>query len=557
MKRKIFWSMSLLSILAVLVTTLSISVLIYQEFYDNMQQDVRAEAGYLAVGVERDGLAYLESLEGQNNGTRLTWIDENGSVLFDNAVSPENMDNHLERPEVQQALHSGSGQEARLSLTVGEQNFYYALRLEDGTVLRVAKTVDSVYGMMLSAVPYLVVIVLTVVLLAMLLAKRQTRRIIEPLNDLDLENPLEDVVYEELSPLLRRIYKQNHSIEDGLKAMKAQQEEFQDVTDHMREGLLVLDNQGTVLSLNESASRMFRVSGEDAIHHNVLRVSRNETLQRTVEKALKGENGEGLMTLEGRSYQILANPVWTAGLLKGATLLLLDVTAKQEAEQQRREFSANVSHELKTPLQSISGYAELLKNGMVSPEDVPRFSEKIYKEASRLMTLVQDIINLSQLDEGGGGAEKQPVELLSIVQEIVGRFQEMADGKGVSLTVEGQPAVISGNRRILEEMVSNLCDNAIKYNRTGGSVRLQVRPEGNRVIFTVSDTGIGIPEESRSRVFERFYRVDKSRSKETGGTGLGLSIVKHGAQYHRAGLELSSELGKGTQVTVRFPRDER
>ncbi len=557
MKRKIFWSMSLLSILAVLVTTLAISVLIYQEFYDNMQENVRTEAGYLAVGVETGGLNYLDSLEGQSDGTRLTWINEDGTVLYDNAVSPENMDNHLERPEVQQALRSGSGQEARLSLTVGEQNFYYALRLTDGTVLRVAKTVDSVYGMMLSAIPCLVVIVLAVVLLALLLAKRQTRWIIEPLNEMDLENPLEDVVYEELSPLLRRIHKQNHSIEEGMRAMKAQQEEFEDITDHMREGLLVLDNQGTVLSLNESASRMFRVTAEEAVHHNVLRVSRNETLQRTVEKALKGENGEGLMTLEGRSYQILANPVWTSGLLKGATLLLLDVMDRQEAERQRREFSANVSHELKTPLQSISGYAELLQNGMVSPEDVPQFSEKIYKEASRLMTLVQDIINLSQLDEGAGGAEKQPVELLSLVQEIGNRFQEMAVSKQVTLTVEGQPAVITGNRRILEEMASNLCDNAVKYNRAGGSVKLQVKPEEKRVVFIVADTGIGIPEESRSRVFERFYRVDKSRSKETGGTGLGLSIVKHGAQYHRAELSLTSELGEGTQVTVRFPREAK
>ena len=555
MRKRIFRSMSLLSAAAILMTTLALSFLIYREFYHGMQEEVQTEAEYLSAAVEGQGLAYLERLGQPQGGHRLTWIDTDGQVLYDSEASPDDMDNHLERPEVQQALATGAGQEARLSDTVGQQNFYYALRLSDGTVLRVAKTVDSVFGMMLSGVSYLIAIVLAAVALALILANRQTRKIIEPLNDLDLEHPLDQVVYEELSPLLRRIDKQNHSIEEGMRAMKAQQEEFQELTDHMREGLLVLDNQGIVLSLNESASRMFRVSGEEAVHHNVLRVSRNDTLQKTVETALKGENGEGLMTLEGRIYQILANPVWTAGALKGATLLLLDVTERQEAEKQRREFSANVSHELKTPLQSISGYAELLQNGMVSPADVPRFSEKIYKEASRLMALVQDIINLSQLDEGGAGAEKQSLELLALAREIGGRFQEMAQAKQVTLTVDGRPARILGNRRILEEMISNLCDNAVKYNRPGGKVRVQVQPDASGVTLTVEDTGIGIPEESRSRVFERFYRVDKSRSKETGGTGLGLSIVKHGAQYHRAELRLDSQLGAGTRITVRFPRE--
>ncbi len=554
MKKRVFRSMSLLAILAIVVTTLAISILIYREFYQSMEDEVRSEAAYLAAGVEGQGVDYLNRIQQQYGDTRLTWIAADGNVLFDSAAEEERLDNHLERPEVQQALRNGTGQEARLSSTMGQQNFYYAVRLADGTVLRVAKTVESVFGMMVSGIPYLAGIVLCAVLLSLILARRQTQRIIEPLNDLDLENPLEEESYEELAPLLHRISKQKHSIEEGMQALQDQKKEFQDITDHMKEGLLVLDNQGSVISMNASASQIFQVAGEDAVHHNVLRVSRNEILQRAVEKALGGENGEGLMALRGRIYQVLTTPIWTEGSLKGATLLLLDVTERQEAEQQRREFSANVSHELKTPLQSISGYAELLKNGMVSPGDIPRFSEKIYKEASRLMTLVQDIINLSQLDEGGGGAEKQPVELLALAQEISSRFQEIAEQKQVQLAVSGRPGTISGNRRILEEMISNLCDNAVKYNRPGGRVEIAVRPEKRSVLLSVTDTGIGIPEESQSRVFERFYRVDKSRSKETGGTGLGLSIVKHGAQYHQANLQLASELGKGTRITVRFPR---
>ncbi len=557
MKRRIFRSMSLLATLAILVTTLAISIVIYREFYENMQEEVRTEAVYLAAGVENQGMDYLDQVQKRYGETRVTWIDGGGAVLFDSETDAESMDNHLERPEVQQALRSGSGQEARLSDTMGQQNFYYAVRLADGTVLRLAKTVESVFGMMVSGIPYLVGIALCAVFLSMILAKRQTRRIIEPLNDLDLENPREEEAYEELAPLLHRISKQKRSIAEGVQALKAQREEFREITDHMKEGLLVLDRQGSVLSVNQSASQIFRVSEEDAVRHNVLRVSRNEVLQQTVDKALEGKNGEGLMTLSGRIYQILATPVWSEGLLKGATLLLLDVTERQEAEQQRREFSANVSHELKTPIQSISGYSELMKNGMVSAADVPRFCEKIYRESRRLMALVQDIINLSRLDEGGKEEERQKVDLLALAQEVGLRFQEMAELKQLTLEVSGAPAEIWGSRRILDEMVSNLCENAVKYNRPGGRVDIRVTPEKDTVLLSVSDTGIGIPEESQSRVFERFYRVDKSRSKETGGTGLGLSIVKHGAQYHRAELRLESQLGKGTEITVRFPKAPR
>ena len=555
MKKRIFRSMCLLSAFGVVVTTLAVAVLLYQEFYDNMQLEVQTEAEYLVKGVEQDGSVYLEEIRNKSVQNRLTWIDSDGTVLFDSETEAEALDNHLSRPEVQDAIIKGSGKNARLSGTMGQQIFYYAVRLEDGTVLRVSKTVDSVFRMVLGCVPYLVGIAVLVTGAAMLFAKRQTKRIIQPINNLDLETPMDQDMYEELSPLLLRISRQNASIEASLRALKEQKEEFQSITDHMREGLLVLDNRGSVLSINESARQIFQVQKDEVLHHNILRVSRDEAVQHSVEAALGGENGEGLVDLDGRSYQLLANPVWADGILKGCILLLLDVTERQKAEQQRREFTANVSHELKTPLQSISGYAELLQNGLVKEADVPRFSERIYKEASRLMALVEDIIRLSQLDEGQEEMEKKPVELFTLAKEVGARFQENACQKEVTLTVAGRPAKVCGSRRILEEMIANLCDNAVKYNRAGGTVEVWVEPLEDGTVLTVEDTGIGIPEESRSRVFERFYRVDKSRSKETGGTGLGLSIVKHGAQYHHADLKLISELGKGTRITIRFPKE--
>lgn len=437
MKRRIFRSMCLVSSLGIFITTLAIAVLLYQEFYYHMEQELQTETEYLAQGVESAGKAYLEMVGSKSDQNRLTLIDRDGTVLYDNETTAEMLDNHRERPEVQDALTKGSGKHARLSDTMGQQIFYYAVRLSDGTVLRASKTVDSVFRMALGCMPYLIGIALFVAGAAMILSKKQTARIIQPVNDLDLENPMQQEMYAELKPLLLRIDRQN--------------------------------------------------------------------------------------------------------------------AERQKSEQQRREFSANVSHELKTPLQSIVGYAELLQNGMVKAEDVPRFSERIYRETRRLIVLVEDIIRLSQLDEGREGQEKEPVELLALAKEVISRFEENAAKKKITITVSGNPAKIMGCRRVLDEMIANLCDNAIKYNRENGAVNVRIESDETAVLFIIEDTGIGIPNESKERVFERFYRVDKSRSKETGGTGLGLSIVKHGVQYHHGEVTLTSDLGKGTRISIRFP----
>ncbi|WP_434311639.1 ATP-binding protein [Hominifimenecus sp. rT4P-3] len=439
MKRRIFRSMCLVSFLGIFITALAIAVLLYQEFYHHMEDELQTETEYLAQGVESAGKTYLEMVRSKSDQNRLTLIDVDGTVLYDSETTAEMLDNHLERPEVRDALTWGSGKHARLSDTMGQQIFYYALRLSDGTVLRVSKAVDSVFRMALGCMPYFIGIALLAAGAAMFLSKKQTVRIIQPINNLDLENPMQQELYAELEPLLLRIDRQ------------------------------------------------------------------------------KAE--------------------------------------RQKTEQQRQEFSANVSHELKTPLQSIVGYAELLQNGMVKAADVPRFSERIYRETRRLIVLVEDIIRLSQLDEGREEQEDESIDILALAKEVVSRFEESAVKKKITITIEGIPVKIVGSRRILDEMIANLCDNAIKYNRENGVVNVRIESDETGALLTLEDTGIGIPEESKERVFERFYRVDKSRSKETGGTGLGLSIVKHGAQYHQGKVTLTSDLGKGTRISIHFPKE--
>lgn len=553
MKKRIFKSMGILSMLSVIITAAAVFALMYREVSVSVRSALADEAVYLAAALEQGGIEYLEALEDTDAVDRVTWIDSDGTVLYENVANAEEMENHADRPEVQEAFETGSGEDARKSDTIGIQVYYYALLLEDGTVLRVSTSADTAFGLILPYVPYVIAICVLVAVFAMVLGNWLANKIIDPINNLNLEDPLEGEPYEEISPLLVRIARQNASIEANMRALREQQEEFNAITSNMNEGLIVLDNRAQVLSLNTMARKVFEVNTEGYIHHNILRINRSAAMQKAVEAGLTAECGEEILSMGGRKYQILSNPVIYEDRLKGIILLILDVTEREILEEQRREFTANVSHELKTPLQSISGYAEILKNGMVNPEDVPRFSERIYDEARRLIQLTEDIIRISRLDEYTEAQPQEWVELRALSIEVADRLSGYAEEKGVRILVSGLPVQVLGDSSILEEMIYNLCENAVKYNKPDGTVEIHVENDAEHPKLTVSDTGIGIPEESQSRVFERFYRVDKSRSKETGGTGLGLSIVKHAAMFHRAEIDLKSRLGEGTQITVTFP----
>lgn len=554
MKKKIFWDTFVMALFGVLAAVLAVTYLMYREMYTNMEQEVRTEARFLSEAVRGEGKGYLERLDENGKHNRITLIDPDGTVEYDNAAAASDMSNHLQRPEVQAAMQNGEGSDVRESDTLGEQIFYAAVLLEDGSILRVARTTDSVVGLVMIYIPYIISICIVIAGIAFLLARLLSHEIVEPINNLNLEDPLAQDIYEELSPLVSRIARQNSSIEAAMQSLKEQKEEFSAITEHMSEGLIVVDCCGLVLSINGLAKKVFDVRGDDYQNHNILRLNRSVAMQNVVETALEGHDGEGMFQRNGRTYQLLSNPVYVEEKQRGVIILLLDVTEKEAAERQRREFTANVSHELKTPLQSISGYAEILQNGMVNTEDVPRFSERIYKEAQRLIRLVEDIIQLSQLDEGPASDRKEAVPLRSLAEEVVSRLGQVAEQKEISLSVSGEETVVMGSRQILDEMIYNLCDNGIKYNQPGGHVSVNIAlGESGSTVLSVQDDGIGIPEDSQSRVFERFYRVDKSRSKGRGGTGLGLSIVKHGAAFHGAQLKLESTLGEGTKISVIFP----
>lgn len=552
MKRKFFQRMCLLAaITAILCCALSTWAM-YQKLCDSMRTEIRKELSFLTDSVERDGKIALTQAEDSAGNSRITWIDQDGTVLYDNNAQPSEMENHLNRPEVQDAYASGYGEATHRSETLGEKTFYVAARLSDGTVLRISSTIDSVLSSVLSYVPFMIAIALIVLCFAILLARGQAKRLVHTVKDLDLEHPLSNETYEELSPLLLRLENQNVQIQTAANALQKQQEEFSAITAHMREGLIMLSKNALVLSINPSALHVLHLPEGEYAGKHIYTLSRNIEMQSAVETSLKGTACEKYLQESGRVYQLMATPVRADGAIQGTILLLLDVTDKHAAEQMRREFSANVSHELKTPLTSISGYAEIIQNGLVQAEDLPRFAGRIYHEAQRLISLIEDIIRLSQLDESGGEMPREMVNLLSLAKETADQLSEQATRAEVSLSVTGDSASILGIRQVLSEMLYNLLDNAIKYNQAGGSVTCSVLSTQEAVIVSVADTGIGIPTAHQSRVFERFYRVDKSHSKETGGTGLGLSIVKHGAMCHNAKITLESTEGVGTTIQLIF-----
>ena len=551
MTKRIFRAICLVA-LAVFLASVTLIMGILYDYFSQVQQDqLRIEAGLAARGVEENGAAYFEGLDTQSY--RITWIGADGTVLFDSDSDASTMENHLEREEVKQAMASGYGHSARYSSTLMERLLYSAQRLEDGSVIRLAITQNSVLTIMLGLIQPVLLVSLVAVILALVLASRVSKTVVRPLNELNLDEPLNNEGFDELSPLLRRIDSQQRQLKGQALELKQKKDEFLAVTSNMSEGLVLLNSSGTILSINNAALTILDAD-KSCVGQDILTVNRSLEMQKLLEEARTGKRSETKLCLTGREYQLDASPIISGGNIGGVALLLFDITERENAEQLRREFTANVSHELKTPLHSISGCAELMKNGMVKPEDTVRFAGQIYSEAQRLINLVEDIIRLSRLDEGAEDMQRERIDLYALSGSVIDSLGNEAKENKITLELCGGPAFIWGVRQLVSGMIYNLLDNAIKYNKANGSVKLSVSNEGEFSVVKVSDTGIGIPPEHQSRVFERFYRVDKSHSKEVGGTGLGLSIVKHSAMVHNAKIDLQSTPGKGTSITVRFPK---
>lgn len=551
MTKKIFKSIMFVCALVLAVGLAAVMGILYSNFDGQMRKELSKEAAYLAYGVEQQGLDYLKNIK--DKSARITYIDQDGTVLFDNEADVSEMKNHSDRTEFQKAEKYGAGESSRYSDTLSEKTIYYALRLKDGTVLRVSGTQDSVLALVENLIFPLCGLLCLMLILSGIMASAISKRIVKPINELDLEHPEENQIYEELSPLLSKIHRQNREIQNQLELAKQQQQEFSLITENMQEGLIVIDKYTMILSANSSAWNLFRM---DKVRQgeSVYCLDRAEDFRHAIEHVLEGEHEELVLKLNGSDIQLIANPVVRGQKTEGAVILLVDVTEKLERENLRREFSANVSHELKTPLTSISGFAEIIQGGFVKDEDIPKFAGRIYKESQRLLQLVEDVIQISQLDEEKTPYIWEPVDVYQVCKNAFDSLKEKAYKMNVHLYICGESMKMEAIRTLLEEAVYNVCDNAIKYNRNDGSVSIFLEQTAQEVQIVVKDTGIGIPREDQDRVFERFYRVDKSHSKEIGGTGLGLSIVKHAVSTLNGSVGLRSEVGSGTEVTLRFPK---
>jgi len=538
----------LVAISALLASALLFFGVMYRDYEDGAFARLRAEAAAISQGLDAAGSDYFDSFAPDD---RVTWIAANGTVLYDSAAPAQLLESHAGREEIDQALQTGEAQTSRYSKTLLQRTFYYAKLLEGGTVLRVSCTQNSLPAMILMLLTPFLWVATLVLILCGVLSYRLARQITKPLNAINPDNPAPLPSYPELTPLFDKLREQNRTIGKQMNELQLRQREFTAITENMREGFLLVDCKMHVLSSNHSA---LEVLGRRELKPGCLLYDaecRQEIFD-AVDTALSGSHAELLLTIDETSWQVLANPVVASGQVAGAVVLFMDVTEREQRERLRREFSANVSHELKTPLTSISGFAELMKEGLVPPEKIPEFSGDIYKESLRLIGLVNDIIQLSRLDENSTQFQRAPVDLYDLCAQSLERLSPVAARQSVTLALTGEHAEIMGVEQLLKEMIYNLLDNAIKYNVPGGSVTASVRKSAGRTILSVADTGIGIPYAHQPRVFERFYRVDKSHSKEVGGTGLGLSIVRHAAQYHGARLELKSQPGKGTTITVTF-----
>ncbi len=547
MTRKIFTSIFAVAIAVMAASFFLIMGVLQDYYYEEHAAQLKNDAVYISRGIETQGQSYLDRIE--RNGNRITIVGDDGKVLYDNEANPSAMPNHADREEVKEALAAGSGTSERYSDTLAVKTFYYAVLLDDGSVLRVSNSSFTTAALLKNILWPTLFVVLFAILLSLLLASRLSRRIVLPINHIDLEHPGDQNEYEELTPLLARISAQNKQIHRQIEQMTEKQEEFSVITENMNEGLIVIDKKAGIVSCNQSAADILEVE-KPAMYTSVFALNRKEAFRTAAETALAGHRDEQELSLQGRIYQLIANPVLRDGQVAGAVLFILDVTEKEQRDHFRREFTANVSHELKTPLTSISGYAEIIRDGIAKDEDVKPFAGKIYDEAARLVTLVNDILKLARFDEGLIEEEKVDVDLYALAESVMRRLTEEAAKRAISIRVEGERAVVSGIPYMLDEMLFNLIENAVKYNKDGGSVAIIVSADPVQVV--VRDSGIGIPAYERSRIFERFYRVDKSHSKGVGGTGLGLSIVKHSAAYHGAAITLESSEGEGTAVAVTF-----
>ena len=550
MTKRIYKAICAAALGVFVVTMLLIMGVLYNYFSSVQQRQLRSQTALAVQGAEQLGMDYFDGLSDED--VRITWVAANGDVLYDSASDSDVMENHLQREEIQSALATGFGESARYSSTMLKQYLYCAQKLSDGTVLRLSVSHNSVWVLLLGMLQPILIVIAVAAVLSFLLASRLSKRIVDPMNKLNLDEPLENEGYDELSPLLRRIYSQQQHLKEQQATLTRKQNELEAIVGHLEEGMILLDKSCKVITANQAALRLLDARASNIAGLDLLMLSRNLALAEAVQEAMDGRSATRKTELHGKTIQIQAAAVGQQDEMSGVAVVLFDITQSEQAEQRRREFTANVSHELKTPLQSISGYSELLMRGMARQEDIQPFAQRIYGETQRLIQLVQDIINLSQLDEGGS-YQWQQANLFAIAAEVTGSLEHFAEEKQVRLTLEGSDTMLRGVPELLRGIVYNLTDNAIKYNHPGGSVTVTVSRQKDGAVLTVNDTGIGIPEGEQDRIFERFYRVDKSRSKEVGGTGLGLSIVKHAAFLHKAAIDVTSQLGAGTTIQVRFP----
>lgn len=551
MIKRIFRSICFVALTVFLAAIVLIMGVLYEYFSQVQQEQLKMQTNLAAQGVANEGISFFQDLHVSNY--RITWIAEDGTVLYDSRTDTEEMENHLEREEVKEALTTGYGESRRYSATLLARSFYSAQKLPDGTVLRLSVSQHSILTLLFGMIQPICIVFVIAFILSIVLAIRVSEKIVEPLNEVDLENPLSNEDYDELSPLLRRIDSQQKQLRRQKEELLQKENELGTIIGSMNEGMVLLNQKGKIISINPAAKKLLD-AGMDCTGEDILSLCRNMDLYEILSNALQGQPGERVILLHGDKYQVDADPIVSDTVTRGVALFFFNVTEKEKAEQIRREFTANVSHELKTPLHSISGYAELLKNDMVQEKDRIPFAGKIYSEAQRMIRLVEDIISLSHLDEGAEDMKRENVDLHELAEKAVQSLYPAADAAGVTLELSGTSVQYYGIPQLLYSMIYNLCDNAIKYNRDNGNVFVNVREEAQGAVLSVKDTGIGIAPEHQERIFERFYRVDKSHSKAVGGTGLGLSIVKHAAKIHHAKTEVKSAVGKGTEIIVTLPR---
>ena len=549
--RTIAWTAILIlaATLAILIPTLSHS------FTTSRRDYLNETTGIVRQAMNENPTKQMDYLKkaGKTSKFRITWIAKSGKVLYDNEADVSTMGNHKNRPEVQAAMKSGKGTSSRFSKTLSESTDYCAMRLKDGSVIRLAQTRLSTFGVFGRSMSIIAFLIFAVIVVAFLLTGPQTKAIVDPIINLNLEDPMDNDTYDELSPLLQRLNLQRTHIEQQFEMLKKQQNELEAITSSMRDGLVIISHTGKVLSVNDAARQFFRLY-QDPGSITYLHLDHNIDFLKLIQNAMAGQSSEMNCKRDGRYYQLIAGPGETDGGIYGAVLFIIDETDRQSAERLRREFTANVSHELKTPLTSILGYAEIIGNGIADQNDIPELSNKIIKESRRLLKLISDILRLSQLDEMATDEKTESVDLVGVSKQVVHDLSAKAKQNNVTLSVEGEAAPIQGMAPTLYEMIYNLVDNAVAYNRENGSVKVKISEDASETRVAVSDTGIGIALEDQPRIYERFFRADPSHSKATGGTGLGLSIVKHGAMMHHATIDLDSELSKGSTFTIRFPK---